>query len=74
MFAVIRNPSMVVPGLFAGTVVSRHRLLRCANAKRAKLNAACRKANGANTWVDLEVGAIDTDNGTTARVRTGDRE
>ena len=74
MFAVIRNPSMVVPGLFAGTVVSRHRLRHRAEAVRARLNAACRKANGANTWVPLEVGVIDSDNGVTARVRTGDRE
>lgn len=74
MFAVIRNPSMVVPGLFAGALVSRHRKLDCAKAKVAKMQAACRKANGGNTWVDLEVGVIDSDNGTTARVRTGDRK
>jgi hypothetical protein len=49
MFALIRNPMMVVPGCFTGHVVSRHRTVAAARKAQARANRACRKANGPST-------------------------
>ena len=67
MFAVIRNPIATAPGVYTGTVESRHRTAAAAHKAIGKLNRACQRANGPRTFLDLKAVEIDADNGTYAR-------
>ena len=59
-FIIIRNP-LCFGGGVSGRVVSRHKSLSAAVAARLRANRDCRRANGQNTWLDLEVCKADRD-------------
>ncbi len=61
MFAVIRNPAHVTGTTYVGKVESRHRTAKAAIRAKHEANRGCRKVNGPNTWLDLEVGEIEHD-------------
>ena len=67
MFALIRNALTVVPGCITGSIESRHRTAAAGFRAQSRLNARCRRANGGNTWLDLNVIEIEWSDETRAQ-------
>lgn len=66
-FALIRNARTVVPGIVTGEIASCHRSAETALRAKARANARCRRANGANTWLDLDVVEVEWSDDARAR-------
>jgi hypothetical protein len=71
MFAVIRNPIRITgTGTLSGKIESRHRTVEAARKAAARMQRACRRANGAATYLDLAVIEVAWSNSDTARGTT----
>lgn len=61
-FVLLRNPrDTSCFGECSGHVESRHRTIAGAVKAQAAINRACKRANGANTWIPLAIVRVEWD-------------